>query len=624
MTISLLLNIPNIFHSQFFGGVNSLLVFLAKDWILTIGILVATILVYGAHYIISTRKTRSLEKHLKLKIAALEKRNLKLNEEVNLINQSKRDFVSNMSHEIRTPLNGVIGITDLMLETNLSVEQKNYVKMVKHSADQLLSIINDILDLSKIETGQLELDSVFFNLHEVVEEAGDMLLFFLEKKNISLFIYISNDVPDNLRGDPKRLRQVLVNLISNAYKFTDKGEITIIVQTEKVTSTDVTIRFSISDSGAGIEAHKVQSIFQSFSQADASTTRKFGGSGLGLSISKQLCELMKGKIWVESPAKINFPNGDGKFEPFNEKEGRGPGSTFHFTGNFHIHEESSKNKREVKNPPENLNILCLDLHPINTIVISQMLKKYNYNLKNIIGDLNISDELGRKNFDVILINHQTQNMEINKRVENIRKVNKIPFIILTTLGEEKNLSSLKKIEHVWSITKPIKREHLLNTLINIKDPSNGISLLKSDTVDKDIEILNSLKDKIKILLVEDNHINQRVALSLLGKTGIPVEVADDGAIAVNLLAEKKYDLVLMDIAMPNMDGITATQNIRKVLGLDIPIIALTAQAIGDSDDCFTAGMNDYIAKPIQPKILYKTLVKWIIAEQKLKKVINKS
>lgn len=586
------------------------------NWIMLLIALFVVLSLYGIHHLL-------LKKKAKEKIEKLERQYLKSKEEIILVNQSKRDFVSNMSHEIRTPLNGVIGLTDLMLETSLTIEQKNYVKMVKRSADQLLSITNDILDLSKIEAGQLDLDSVFFSLHEVIDDASDMLVFLLDKKNINLHIYIANDLPDSLRGDPKRLRQILVNLISNAYKFTEKGEITVIVQPEKIVKNDVTIKFSISDTGPGIPEEKAKSIFQSFNQADTSTTRKFGGSGLGLAISRQLCELLKGKIWVESPAKIIFPNETETFQSLSGKDGRGPGSTFHFTAKFHIHEASFARKQKIKEPPENLSVLCLDVHPINSIIITHMLDKYKYNVNTLPKEADLSEELARKNYDVVFVNHQTPNIDLKQVIDTIRKDRSIPIILLTTLGEEKNLSAFKSKENIWSIIKPIKQNILLNSLINMLNPSNGRIFKKANTTNKEIEILSQLKDKVKILLVEDNHINQRVAMAIIAKTGIPVETANDGVIALKMLKEKEYDLALMDIAMPNMDGITATENIRKVLGLDIPIVALTAQAVGDSDDCFAAGMNDYIAKPIQPLILYKSLVKWLMAEQKLKQVISK-
>ncbi len=581
------------------------------------------LLIYGFYFLLVKKKTNRIKTRPKVQTDKFESKYLESLEEIKLINRSKRDFVSNMSHEIRTPLNGVIGITDLMLETTLTVEQKNYVKMVKHSADQLLSITNDILDLSKIETGQLDLDSVFFNVHKVVEDAADMMVFLLDKKNINLHIYIANNLPESLRGDPKRLRQILVNLISNAYKFTEKGEITIIVQAEELTQNNVTLKFSVSDSGTGIEQEKIESIFKSFNQADTSATRKFGGSGLGLSISQQICELMNGNIWVESPAKIIFPNTQGPFDILNGKDGRGPGSTFHFTAKFVVHNESLKNKQEVKNPPSGLTVLCLDVHPINGIVITQMMDKYDYKVNSLSGEVKLQEELKKNNYDVVFIDHQYPNLNLKLVIETLRNESNIPIIILTTLSEEKDLSVFKSKENIWSITKPIKKDILVNILINMLSPAKGIIFKKADSVSKEVDRLYKLKDNATILLVEDNRINQRVALALLAKSEIPVDVADDGVIAIKMLKEKRYDLVLMDIAMPNMDGITATKNIRKELGLDIPVIALTAQAIGDSDECFAAGMNDYIAKPIDPKILYKTLVKWLMAELKLKKVITK-
>jgi signal transduction histidine kinase/ligand-binding sensor domain-containing protein/CheY-like chemotaxis protein len=615
--------------------------FWKTNWFISLSVLTVlfiTYLLYEFRIKVIKKQNILLEKKVKERTSNLSEMNNLLLDEIDsrrkvedqllfaketaeLANKSKSDFVSNMSHEIRTPLNGVIGLTELMLETRLTQEQRNYVKMVKHSADQLLTIINDILDFSKIEAGHLELESIFFKVREIVEDAGDILVYLIEKKNLVLNIYIAPDVPEVLRGDPIRLRQILVNLISNSYKFTEKGEITVTVTLEGRIKDKANLKFSVSDTGPGISPGRFEAIFQSFTQADTSITRKFGGTGLGLPISKQLCEMMGGKIWVESPAKIDFP--PDIRNNFRGNSIGGPGSTFLFTAQFHI-EEHKQEKPAIIGHLKPLKIMHINNHPIRRFVIRQMLSKFGYTVEDRINAEEINPQEAR-NFDAVIIDQTSINGDLNKYIKTFRKEFIVPVLILTTISKEKDLNILKRNEKLWLITKPVKQSALFDTLMSILNPEKKRLIRKNekDARNDYIEKLKELSDDVKILLVEDNHINQRVALALLSKTGIRVEVADDGIMALETLKKAMYDIVLMDIAMPNMDGLTATEKIRRELGLNIPVIAMTAQAMkGDSEKCFAVGMNDYISKPISPDAFYKTLVKWLMAEQKLKRVIH--
>ena len=394
---------------------------------------------------------------------------------------AKNLFLANMSHEIFTPLNGIIGMTEVILDTSLSQRQLQYQTMVKNSAAQLRGVLSDILDLSKIEAGQLELETLDFDLRSVVENMRDAVIQQAEVKGLKFNVFIPADMPTLVVGDPGRLKQVLVNLFDNAVKFTEKGEINVRVKLEHRNDEQARYHFEVQDTGIGVPLEKQQTIFESFNQADISTTRKFGGSGLGLTISRKLVEMMGGEIWVESSA------GDDQSMSKKDCLNSNLGSIFHFITNFTLNKErlQKETSRETK--------------------------------------------VASPNYD-----------ELSK-------------LIL-------------------------------------------------------------LKDIVRILLVEDNLINQKVALSILNRSCIPVDVAVDGEKAIKALQQKKYDLVLMDVQMPNMDGLTATRKIRNELHLkDIPIVALTAHDMkGDKERCLQSGMNDYLSKPIEPDELYKTLYKWFV------------